>query len=128
MKQIELNSNRNGYHKATKARTRKLKRKGWSFAAGVVLGGVIPAVTFDVAHRQVQACPMLWLAVAGGLVYSAPMVAAWFTRYAGVVKAWGFVVSLETALVVTDYVTAIPTLLTLIGLNAWVLGNRISND
>lgn len=117
---------RNGYHKATRARVKKLK--GWSFAAGVVLGGVIPSITFDVAHRQVQSQPMLWLAVAGGLVYSAPMVAQWFTRYAGLVKAWGFVVSLEVALVVTDYITAIPALLALIGLNAWVLGNRISQD
>lgn len=113
------------------ARTRKMnkvRRKGWSFAAGVLLGGIIPAITFDVAHYQVVDTPMLWLAVAGGLAYSAPMVAAWFARYAGTIKAWGFVVSLETALTVTDSVTAVPALLALIGLNAWVLGNRINQD
>lgn len=128
MKTIELNGSRNGYHKASRRRVNMVKRKGWSFAAGVVLGGVIPAITFHLAHWQVADKPALWVAVAGGLVYSAPMVAEWFMRYAGVVKAWGFVASLEVALTFTDMVTAIPALLALIGLNAWVLGNRISND
>jgi hypothetical protein len=104
------------------------KRKGYAFASGTLLGGIIPAITYHVAHYQVQSMPMLWLAVAGGLAYSAPMVAAWFSRYAGTVKAWGFVVSLETALTITNNITAIPALLCLIGLNAWVLGNRINND
>lgn len=105
-----------------------MRRKGWSFASGIVLGGIIPAITYEVAHYQVEGKAMLWLAVAGGLAYSAPMVAAWFARYAGPLKSWGFVISLETALTVTDNVTAIPALLALIGLNAWVLGNRINND
>lgn len=114
--------------KVNRRRLNRVKRKGWSFVAGTFLGGIVPALTYHVAHYQVESKPMLWLAVAGGLAYSAPMVASWFTRYAGTVKAWGFVVSLETALTVTDNITAIPALLALIGLNAWVLGNRINND
>lgn len=115
--------------KSSRTRRRNLaKRKGWAFASGLLLGGIIPAITFGVAHFQVQTNPALWVAVAGGLVYSAPMVAEFCTRYMGPMKAYGFVCSLEVALTFTAYSTAVPALLALIGLNAWVLGNRINND
>jgi hypothetical protein len=68
-----------------------------SYAVGAVVGGIIPAITWDVAHHQAPTNPTLWLAVAGGLLYSAPLVAAWFSRYVGRIKAWGFVAALETA-------------------------------
>lgn len=109
-------------------RVNKIKRKASAFSAGLLLGGVIPAITFAVAHYQVEEKPMLWLAVAGGLAYSAPMVAEWFTRYAGTVKAWGFVISLEVALTFTNNITAVPALLALVGLNGWILAQRITND
>ena len=126
--EMTMNASRNGHKGERTRRANRVKRKGASFAAGVVLGGIIPAITCELAHYQVQANPALWVAVAGGLIYSAPMVAEWFTRYAGTVKAWGFVASLEVAMTWTDALTAIPALLALIGLNAWVLGNRISQD
>lgn len=112
----------------SRRRLNRVKKKGWSFASGVVLGGIIPAITWECSHYQVESKPMLWLAVAGGLAYSAPVVAQWFARYSGPLKSWGFVVSLEVALTFTDYITAVPALICLIGLNAWVLGNRINND
>jgi len=122
MKTIQLN-------KATRTRrVNKIKRNASAFGAGLLLGGVIPAITFTIAHYQVEERPMLWLAVAGGLAYSAPMVAEWFTRYAGLVKAWGFVISLEVALTFTNNITAIPALLALVGLNGWILAQRITND
>jgi hypothetical protein len=115
--------------KGQKTRIRNRRKRGWAaFGSGLFLGGIIPALTFGIAHWQVQESPMLWLAVAGGLGYSAPMVAEWFARYAGGFKAWGFVGMLEIALTFTDMVTAIPALLALVALNAWVLGKRIQND
>lgn len=110
--------------KATQRRRRNLK----AYLAGIVIGGILPAISCDVAHNQTGQYPMLWLAVAGFLAYSAPMVAEWFTRYAGQFKAWGFVVGLETAMTFTHGWTAIAALVVLTGLNAYVLANRFTQD
>lgn len=104
--------------------------------AGAWTGGIVPAITYAVAHYQAPdltkqpwtPSAALWLVVIGGLAYSAPMVAAWMTRYAGQVKAWGFVISLEVAMTFTDHITALPALLTLVTINGIILGNRISQD
>ena len=109
-------------------RNRKAKTRLVQYAAGAVIGGIVPATTWDIAHSQTQAAPMLWLAVAGGLAYSAPMVAQWFSRYVGNVKGWGFVVSLETALTFTSLETALPALAVLTALNAFILSNRFAQD
>ena len=93
-----------------------------AYFAGMMLGGVIPTITWDVAHRQVAQTPLLWLGVAGGLLYSAPIVATWFSAYVGKLKGWGFVLSLEVALTVTQGWTSITALLVLTALNAYVLG------
>ena len=71
---------------------------------------------------------MLWLAVAGGLAYSAPMVAAWFSRYSGPIKAWGFVVALEVAMTFTEGWTPLAALAVLTGLNAYILAGRFIAD
>lgn len=110
-------------------RSRHINRKRIAaFMAGLLIGGIIPSITWDIAHHQVEARPMLWLAVAGGLAYSAPMVASWFGRYAGTIKAWGFVVSLEVAMTFTEGWTPIAALLVLTGLNAFILAARFTND
>lgn len=96
--------------------------------AGLLIGGIIPSITWDIVHHQVGERPMLWLAVAGGLAYSAPMVANWFSRYAGAIKAWGFVVSLEVAMTFTGGWTPIAALLVLTGLNAYILAGRFASD
>jgi len=101
--------------------------------AGAWTGGIIPTLTYLIAHYQapnlVDGTPWtpkaaLWLAVIGGLAYSAPTVAHWFSRYSNNIKAWGFVASLETAMTITDYTTSLPALLTLVGINAWVLADK----
>lgn len=94
--------------------------------AGLIIGGIIPAVTYHVAHYQVQVNPMLWLGVAGGLAYSAPTVAEWFSNYATPLKAWGFVIALEIAMTFTAQTTALPALGVLIAINAFVLARKFS--
>jgi hypothetical protein len=71
---------------------------------------------------------MLWLAVAGGVAYSAPMIAAWFGRYAGTIKAWGFVMALEVAMIFTEGWTPCAALMVLTGLNAYILAGRFTID
>ena len=123
---------RNGHIRKSTRRHVTRRRRGWrkvcAFAAGIVIGGIIPSIAHDVAHNQAQAAPMLWLAVAGFLAYSAPMVAQWFTRYAGQIKAWGFVVGLEAAMVFTQGWTDWAALAVLTGLNAYVLADRFTQD
>lgn len=123
---------RNGHHNKVTRSIRRRTARGWryvsSYAAGAIIGGILPAISWDVAHRQTTEFPMLWLAVAGFLAYSAPMVAQWFSRYAGQFKAWGFVVGLETAMTFTHGWTAIAALAVLIGLNAFVLAARFTQD
>lgn len=122
---------RNGLIRKSRS-TRRKNARGWryttAYAAGIVIGGIIPSIAHDVAHRQAQQLPMLWLAVAGFLAYSAPMVATWFTRYAGQLKAWGFVIGLEAAMVFTSGWTDWAALAVLTGLNAYVLAGRFTQD
>lgn len=116
-------------------RQNKIKRSMVASMGACYMGGIIPALTFGVAHFQApslfgQWSPQsaLWLVVLGGLCYSSPMIAEWFARYAGRVKAWGFVVSLEVAMTWTDLYTAIPALLTLVALNGMILRDKFAND
>jgi len=100
------------------------------------LGGILPAISYHVAHYQAPSlftAPWgpshgLWLVVAGLLAYSAPSVAQWFARYSSPVKAWGFVVGLECAMTCTAQITALPALLALVIVNAIVLSGRMSQD
>jgi hypothetical protein len=56
------------------------------------------------------------------------MVAGWFTRYAGTVKAWGFVVALEVTMTFTEGWTPLAALAVLTEINAYILAGRFSND
>lgn len=116
-------------------RQNKIKRSMVASLGACYMGGIIPALTFGVAHFQApslfgQWSPQsaLWLVVLGGLAYSGPMVASWFSCYAGTFKGWGFVVSLEVAMTWTDLYTAIPALLTLCVLNGMILRDKFAND
>lgn len=115
-------------------RTRKLNqaksRKGQvaRLTAGAIIGGIIPAIAHDVAHRQTEAEPLLWLAVGAFLAYSAPLGAEYLTRYLGQVKAWGMIVGLESAMVITHGWTDWAALVVLTGINAWILSQRFAND
>ena len=129
--------NRNGHvskGKTTETRKGKVshkrsRRQQAAWLGGLVVGGIIPAITYHVAHYQTETHPMLWLGVAGGLAYSAPMCAEWFARYAGPWKAWGFVVALEVAMTFTPSLwTSLPALATLVGINAMILAKRFAQD
>lgn len=65
---------------------------------GSVLGGAIPVSTYVIIHHPlgVTAYPMLWLLVAGGLLYSAPTVFSWATAaFGSKLKAVGFTLLME---------------------------------
>jgi hypothetical protein len=109
-------------------RKNKVKKNVYAYFAGIILGGVIPLIAFNVAHVQVIENPALWVIVAGALIYSAPMVSEWFGRYVGKVKGWGFTVALEVSLTFTHHWTAWLALVVLVGLNAFVLANRFTQD
>ena len=111
-----------------KNQTAEGKKRIFAYLAGLLIGGIIPTITWDVAHHQTQHRPMLWAAVMGGLIYSAPMVAGWFSRYVGQIKGWGFVVALETAMTFTEGWTTLSALIVLVGLNAYILAGRFTHD
>lgn len=114
----------------------KFKNSTRAYLAGFWTGGIVPTLTYAVAHFQAPDLfiqpwgpkEALWLVVIGGLTYSAPMVAAWFSRYVGNIKAWGFVLSLEVTLTFTEQITAIPALVTLICINGLILADKFGND
>lgn len=125
----------------TKAQRTRLKNKAkqeaLAWTGGLIIGGIIPIITYHVAHYQAPnpfVSPWgpemgLWLVVFGGLAYSAPTVAQWFTRYSSRAKSWGFVLSLECAMTFTHSAwTTLPALAVLVGLNAIILANRFKND
>ena len=111
-----------------KNQTTEGKKRIFAYLAGLLIGGIIPTITWDVAHHQTPHRPMLWVAVVGGLIYSAPMVADWFSRYVGRIKGWGFVIALETAMTFTEGWTTLSALIVLVGLNAYILAGRFTLD
>jgi len=122
---------------STITRRKNVRNRKWIILASASwTGGIVPALAFAVAHFQAPSLfdapwtpqSALWLFVVGALTYSAPMVVNWFSRFVGVTKAVGFVLCLEGCLVWTDMITAVPALLTLIAINAYVLADRMSND
>lgn len=116
--------------------TKRTRRAMLITTGASLLGGILPAISYDVAHRQApdlftqpwSAHHGLWLIVAGLLVYSSFSVQSFMARYVGNLKAWGFVIGIETAATCTDHWTAIPALLALCVINAVVLGHRMSQD
>lgn len=76
-------------------------RPGHRLAAltGLVLGGIIPGITWTIVHFEVTATPALWILAGGGLLYSAITVFDWVTAtFGNSFKSTGFVVLLEGAL------------------------------
>jgi hypothetical protein len=50
---------------------KSLGRSPLATLAGAIIGGFVPAATYILAHYQAPETPLLWLLVAGGLLYSA---------------------------------------------------------
>lgn len=73
-------------------------RKGNRFAAlfGFVLGGFVPIASYTLIHQEATDRPLLWILIAGGLIYSAISVYTWAKlAFKYTLKALGFVVLLE---------------------------------
>jgi len=50
------------------------KKNRMAMLIGSVIGGFVPVATYVIGHHEVQANPMMWMIVAGGLTYSAKSV------------------------------------------------------
>ncbi len=63
---------------------------------GLIIGGFVPVATYTVVHFEVASNPLLWVLVAGGLIYSALTVFQWAKNaFGSTVKAIGFCILLE---------------------------------
>jgi hypothetical protein len=117
-------------------RNNKRRQNGIASLGSLVMGGIAPITSFEVSHFQapdltkvnLDASSFLWIVTLGLLVYSAPLVISWFSRYVGMVKAVGFVVAMETTQTFTSLSTAVPALMVLVVLNAIILRGRFLND
>jgi hypothetical protein len=117
-------------------RANKAKRSLIASLGACYIGGICPVIAFAVSHFQAPNLftaawsprAVLWLVTLGLLVYSAPLIATWFSRWVGSTKAWGFVVAVEVTSTFTDLTTAIPALVTLVALNAIILRDKFAND
>lgn len=98
---------------------KSLKRSWIATIIGGIIGGVVPALVYDIAHHQVQGNRALWLIVAGGLVFSATNVFKWsFLASQNYYIAIGFTVLMESSLTFTQGWTSKTSLGVLIGVNA----------
>jgi len=106
------------------------KKNRIAMVAGFILGGWVPTVTYLVSHFHVQALPVLWLLVAGGLTYSAMTVFSWAKiAFRHPLKALGFVILLEGAMTfVPDVWIGLPSLGLLILINGLATGTNLVND
>lgn len=69
---------------------------------GLIIGGAIPAISFELVHYEVHRNPWLWALIAGGLIYSAVTVFQWVTlAFGNAFKALGFVTLSEGAMVLS---------------------------
>lgn len=117
-------------------RCNKIKRSVLAGAGACYMGGICPVIAFCVSHFQAPDLTIqpwtpkaaLWIVTCGLLIYSAPLIATWFSRWVGNVKSWGFVIAMEATMTFTDLYTAIPALITLIALNGMILRDKFAND
>jgi hypothetical protein len=103
-----------------------LRSNRMAFTIGTLLGGLVPFVTFMLAHYYVTANPVLWLLVGGGLLFSAMTVFQWGRMAFG--NGWksaGFVLLLEGVMTFTDIYLAGLALATLVFINATATACRL---
>lgn len=106
------------------------KKHRLAMSAGFVLGGWIPITTYSIIHWQAQSMRLLWLLVAGGLVYSALTVYQWAKlAFHQSLKAIGFAVLLEGAMTfVPDPWIGVPCLFLLVIINGLATGTTLALD
>lgn len=98
-----------------------------ALVVGAVLGGLVPVMTYTLAHHYVQALPALWLLVAGGLIFSALTVYQWGrVAFGSAWKSAGFVLLLEGILTFTDAKLAGTSLAALVFINATATACRLA--
>lgn len=89
---------------------------------GFLFGAAIPCGVFRTVHWDLNANHLLWLVVVGGLAVSAKTVYEWsYSAFGCRVKAIGFVLVLETMMVITPSLWLASTFLLLL-----VLANGIA--
>ena len=108
-------------------RTSLKRANRMALVIGAVLGGLVPAMTYTLAHHYVQATPALWLLVAGGLLFSALTVYQWGrVAFGSAWKSAGFVLLLEGVLTFTDAKLAGTSLAALVFVNATATACRLA--
>lgn len=107
-----------------------MKKNRYAMIGGAILGGFVPAASFEIARYEVQAEPMMYVLVTGALIYSAMSVFD-FAKIAfkHPAKALGFVVLLEGVLVFAknEYLS-LAGLVLLVAINAIAAGNALVFD
>lgn len=106
-----------------------LRSNRMAFTIGMFLGGLVPFVTFMLAHYYVAENPVLWLLVGGGLLFSAMTVFQWGRMaFGNPWKSAGFVVLLEGVMTFTDIYLAGLALATLIFINATATACKLAME
>ena len=98
-------------------------------AMASVASGFLPIASFVLAHFESKTNPLLWVLVAAALLFSAPTLAAWATKWSGnQYKAWGFTILLEGVMVFSGTpalsYAGLAILVVINAANAWDLAAR----
>jgi VIT1/CCC1 family predicted Fe2+/Mn2+ transporter len=69
-------------------------------SCAALAAGFLPIASFVIAHYESRSNPILWLLVGAALLFSAPTLATWASKWCGSqYKAWGFTALLEGVMV-----------------------------
>lgn len=101
------------------AQVKSLRKSLCGALIGLVIGGIIPVITYWLAHYRTHQCPMFWIIVAGGLSFSSITVFAWgMMAFQNKFKAVGLVLLLEATLTFASGWGAIACLAVVVLINA----------
>ena len=101
------------------------------FIAGAILGGAVPAISFEIVHFELKPeFSILYVVAAACLVYSSLSVFDWAHRaFKHSIKAAAWVVLMELAMVFShNFCVTGPILAILIAINAIAAGSNLAND
>ena len=104
------------------------KKNRLAMACGSILGGFVPAATYVIGHMEVADNPWMWVAVIGGLIYSAKSVYDFATAaFRQPVKALGFVLITEIVMTFSStQALSMSALALLISINAISAGLNLA--
>jgi len=122
-----------------KPKARKLPTAGMKVSAAqkrtlnqscaALAAGFLPIASFVIAHYESKTDPVLWLLVAAALMFSAPTLATWASKWCGnQYKAWGFTGLLEGVMVFSHLpalsFAGLAILVLINASNAWTLSSQ----